>query len=443
MLNPLRPLRHRNFALVWSAALVSNVGTWMQTVAVGVLVTARTGHPAWTALVAAAGFLPGGLLSPLGGVLADRIDRRRLFLATTLGETGCAAGLTALSAGGHATPGLVTLVVFVGGCASALGFPAYQSITPDLVPVEDLGAAISLSSAQFNLGRVAGPALAGVAIATGGYAWAFGANAVSFGAVVVALLALRLPPQATDRSGGSVLARLAAGARATASNRPCRSAVVVISVVALTASPFIALVPAVALEALHGGAGATATLITAQGVGAVAGALALAPLVRVVGRRRLLLADLVVVSCALAAYGSAPDLASAAAAMVAVGAGYIGILAGCNTIIQLHAPAVLRGRVLGIYMTALGVLYPLGALAQGLVADLVGIRAVTIGGAAVLLVTAALALRRAVPAAVDHPPAAAAAPPPGAAGRLGPVAGGATLTLWPGRREAGPGSPRG
>lgn len=394
MLSSLRPLRHRNFALVWSAALVSNVGSWMQTVAVGVLVTARTGHPAWTALVAAAGFLPAGLLSPFGGVLADRVDRRRLFLVTTVGETSFAAALAVLAATGRPSAGTVTLLVLGGGCMAALGFPAYQAIMPDLVPREELGSAISLSSAQFNLGRVVGPAFAGVAIATGGYTWAFACNAASFAAVIGALLLLRLPMRARLATG-SVRARLAAGARATAREPTCRWAVLLISAVALTASPFIALVPAVALEALHGGAGTTAALITAQGVGAVAGALALTPLVRRFGRRRVLLVDLGAVCVALLAYSSAPDVVGAAAAMVVVGAAYIGVLAGLNTLIQLHAPADLRGRVLGLYMMALGILYPVGSLVQGAVADRVGIRAVTAGGAALLgLFVIAVVLRR-------------------------------------------------
>ncbi|MHB1928732.1 MAG: MFS transporter [Acidimicrobiales bacterium] len=409
MISSLQPLRHRNFALVWSAALVSNVGSWMQTVAVGVLVTARTGHPAWTALVAAAGFLPSGLLSPFGGVLADRVERRRLFLATTVGETAFAAVLAALAATGRPSAGAVTLLVLGGGCMAALGFPAYQAIMPDLVPRPELGAAISLSSAQFNLGRVVGPALAGIAIAAGGYTWAFGVNAASFGAVVVALLLLRLPPRASTASNGSVVARLAAGARATAADPACRWAVLLISVVALTASPFIALVPAVALEALHGGAPATSVLVTAQGVGAVAGALALTPLVHRFGRRRLLVVDIAAVCAALVAYGLAPDLPLAAGAMVLVGAGYIGVLAGCSTTIQLHAPPELRGRILGIYMMALGVFYPVGALAQGAIADRVGVRAVTVGGAALLGALLAAVIARRLPATIDQVPEGAGA----------------------------------
>src|SRR5580658_5791641 len=163
MLSALRPLQHRNFALIWWAALLSNVGSWMQTVAVGVFVTARTGRPGWTGLVAAAAFLPIGLLSPLGGVIADRLDRRIWLFATTTGETAFATCLTVLAATGRATPVTVTLLVFGGGAMAAVGFPAYQAMLPDLVPASELGAAISLGSAQYKMGRVIGPALAGFA----------------------------------------------------------------------------------------------------------------------------------------------------------------------------------------------------------------------------------------------------------------------------------------
>ena len=178
-LSSLRPLRRRDFALVWSAALVSNIGSWMQTVAVGVFVTARTGQAGWTGLVAAAAFLPMGVLSPVGGAMADRVDRRRWLLVTTIGETLFATALAVLAGTGHATPLNVTVVVFCGGTMTALGFPAYQAILPDLVAREELLGAISLSSAQYNLGRVVGPALAGLVLAAGSYTWAFALNAAS------------------------------------------------------------------------------------------------------------------------------------------------------------------------------------------------------------------------------------------------------------------------
>jgi DHA3 family macrolide efflux protein-like MFS transporter len=182
-------------------------------------------------------------------------------------------------------------------------------------------------------------------------------------------------------------------------------AVLLISAVALTASPFIALVPAVALKAFASKATGTSVLITAQGIGAVAGALALTPLVRRYGRRSVLVASMVAVCVFLCAYGLAPDLWLGAAALLLVGAAYIGVLAGCNTIVQLYAPASLRGRMLGIYMMALGILYPIGALTQGAIANVAGIRAVTVGGAIALLVLLATVLRRVIPADLEGHPA--------------------------------------
>ena len=394
MLSSLRPLRHRNFALIWSAALVSNIGSWMQTVAVGVLVTAKTGKAGWTGLVAAAAFLPIGLLSPVGGLMADRVDRRKWLFLTTVGETAFAAALTVLAVTGHASPGVVTVLVFGGGAMSAVGFPAYQAMLPSLVPPGELGSAISLSSAQFNLGRVIGPALAGVAIVAGGYGWAFGINAGSFFAVLVALLLVRLPVLQPSGEVESVLHRLREGLRATLRTPAARLAVTLISVVALTASPFIALIPAVALKAFHSKASGTSVLVTAQGVGAVLGALSLTPLADRFGRRAVLFADLIAVGVLLVLYAASPRLWVAAAVMLLVGAAYIGVLAGCNTIIQLSAPDALRGRMLGLYMMALGILYPVGAITQGWIANVAGIRAVTAAGGLLLLFVTLVGFRR-------------------------------------------------
>jgi MFS family permease len=385
-LSSFRPLRSRNFALVWSAALVSNVGSWMQTVALGFVITARTHNPLWTGLVAAAAVLPMGLLAPVGGALADRFDRRRWLITTTVAEAAFAAALAVLAAAGHPPPPVLVGVAFLGGVSAAVGFPTYQAMLPDLVPREDLLAAVSLSSAQFNLGRVIGPALAGVVLVVGSDAWAFAVNAASFGAVVVALLFVRLPaPRARTGPHEPMIRRMVAGARVAASEPGCRSAIILIAVVALIGSPFIGLVPAVAIDGLHRGAGATSALVTGQGIGAVAGALALAPLARAWGRRRMLVGALFAFPTAIVGYGLAPSLVTATVAIVVVGTCYIGVLTGLNTVVQLRAPEEARGRVLGLYMMALGTIYPIGLVVQGAVAGAVGIRDVT-AASGVLLV---------------------------------------------------------
>ena len=394
----LRPLRSRNFALIWSAALVSNLGSWTQTVALGVLVYTRTGAAGagWAGLVAAAGFVPIGLLAPVGGALADRLDRRKWLILTTLAEMVFAVVLAVLAGVHHDPPWALVLLSFLGGASGAIGFPAYQAMVPDLVPAEDLLGAVSLSSAQYNLGRVIGPAIAGLILLTQNYAIVFGVNAASFGAVVVALLLVRLPPPAPVTGDDSMFRRIAEGARAARAEPGCRSAIRAIGVVALLASPFIALVPAMAHVLRPPGwslAATTAVLITAQGVGAVAGALALPGLAVRFGRFAMLRAALVAVPVLLGGYALAPDLALAVPAFVAVGAAYIAVLSGLNTVVQLRAPTAARGRILSIYMMALGLLYPVGAVIQGRLAVVHGIRAVTAGGAVILfalVVTAAV-----------------------------------------------------
>ncbi len=392
----LRPLRSRNFALIWSAALVSNVGSWMQTVALGVLVFARTDKPAWTGLVAAAGFLPIGLLAPVGGAVADRVDRRRWLIVTTLAEMVFAGLLALLAAVGHDPPGALVLLAFLGGAASAVGFPAYQAMVPDLVPRNDLLGAVSLSSAQFNLGRVIGPALAGLALLTHDYALVFALNAASFAAVVGALAAVRLPRPVLSAGAEGLVTRIAEGGRAAWAEPGCRVAIGLIALVALLASPFIALVPAMAGAVRHSGFStpvATAMLVTAQGVGAVTGALALPSLAERFGRGRMLRAALIALPLLLVDYALAPAFWWSVAAFLGVGAGYIGVLSGLNTVVQLRAPANARGRVLSIYMMGLGVVYPIGAVLQGWIADATGVRTVTISGAALLMVAlAAIAL---------------------------------------------------
>ena len=427
-LSSLRPLGRRDFALVWSAALVSNIGSWMQTVAVGVLVTARTNQAGWTGLVAAAAFLPMGLLSPVGGAMADRVDRRRWLLLTTVGETSFATLLAVLAAAGHASSTAVTLVVLGGGIMTALGFPAYQAILPDLVAREDLLGAISLSSAQYNLGRVVGPALAGLVLALGSYTWAFALNAASFGAVMVALLLVRVPLQApaADADSTTLWARIATGIRAAAAEPGCRLAIATIALTALLLSPFIALIPAVAVKLFRSGETGTSVLVTAQGVGAVAGALLLAPVARRFGRRRVLVANLAAVAVTIVLYASTPSLGLAAVALAAVGAAYIGILSGLNTVVQLRAPTAYRARILSLYMVALGTVYPLGAVVQGFLGDRFGVRLVTAGGA-LLYLALVVAVRLARPGLVTAfddpvpPPKGAtvqSASPPAAAGTI-------------------------
>jgi len=396
---------------------------------VGALLISRTGQATWAVLVAAAAFLPIGLLSPVGGALADRVARRPVLIAGNVAEGAVAFGLAALVATGHEDPALLVGLVAVQGAASALTGPFQQAILPDLVPPAEFLPAIALNSAQWNLGRIAGPALAGAAIAAFGYPLAFDANAVSFLAVVAALAFVRLAPPA-GKGGDSLLASLRGGLAAARAEPGCWAAIWTIGVVALIASPFIALVPAMAERMAAGGLGtagatgaagiaahgravaaATGVLTTAQGIGAVAGAMALAGLAARFGAGRVLAASLAAFPLVLIVYGSAQSLWWAAAGLFAVGLVYIGVLSGLSAVVQVRAPAAYRGRVLSLYLVALGVAYPVGSLIQGPVADRIGIGWTTTGSA--LLLTLILGVLAVTRPAVRH---ALLGPPPARAG---------------------------
>jgi MFS family permease len=393
------PFRHRRFALLWAGAFVSNIGTWMETIGVGILVTTATGKAGWTGLVAAAGFVPTALLAPLGGALADRVSRRTLLLTTTAFQIAFAALLTFVAGLGDPSPGLVTLVVLGAGCANAVGFPAYQALLPDLVPREDVPGAVALSSAQWNLGRVIGPALAGLVIGLGGYELAFFLNTVSFFAVFAVVASFRLPGPAKTL-GMSILGSIREGARFVRGDAALRFVVGCMALNSLLAAPFIALIPAVALDVFHEEKLGTAVLVTAQGVGAVCMGLGLATLFGRFGTRRILLTVLFALPVALALYALAPTLPLAVVAIFGVGALYLGTLSSFTTVAQLRAPAELRGRVVSVLMMLIGALYPVGSVVQGAIADQIGLRATTTG-AAVLLAVVLLTWRVLRPRAAD------------------------------------------
>lgn len=387
----LAPFRRPDYARFWFGAFVSNIGTWMETVAVGILVTEQTGQAGWAGLVAAAAFVPSAFAGLVGGALADRIPRRRLLLVTTVVQMALAALLAVLAATGDAKPAVVTAIVFAAGCASALGFPSYQALLPDLVPADELAAAIALGSAQWNLGRVIGPALAGIVIGLGSYEWAFGINAVSFLAVIVAIAPLRLPPPSAE-GRLPIRAAVASGFRFVRADPGLRAVTGYLALNSVLAAPFIALVPAVALKVFDQEKVGTSVLVTAQGVGAVAMALVLGGLAHRLGLRNVVLAALAMLPFALVAYAVAPTLPLAAVAIFFVGAAYLGCLSGFNTVAQLRAPPALRGRVMSVNMMILGTLYPIGSVAQGAIADEMGLRATT--AIAALLLGAGVVLVR-------------------------------------------------
>jgi predicted MFS family arabinose efflux permease len=312
------------------------------------------------------------------------------LIATNLLELALAALLALLAWHAAPAPAALALILFAAGCVGALGFPAYQAILPDLVPREELLGAIALASAQWNLGRVVGPALAGAAIYAGGFAWAFALNALSFLAPVAALLAIHLPPP--TKTGQAIARQIVAGARFARDQPSVRAAIGAVALFSLLAGPFIALVAAMAITVLHAGPGGVAVLVTGQGLGAVTAACCLSGLADRCGRGRVLLGTMALLPPALILYALAPRLWLAVAGIALLGGLYLSLLSGLSTVVQLCTPPALRGRVLSLHAATLSTVYPIGAICQGTIADQLGLRTTTISAA--LLLAGVLAVAR-------------------------------------------------
>jgi MFS family permease len=379
------PLRHRSFALSLTSSFVSSTGTWMQTVALGIYLTQTTHNPLWLGLLTVAAWTPSIVGSPLGGVVADRFHRQHWIQANNVVMATTASVLAAAALTHHLSARLILVLAVIEGLASASSWSAWQSLLPDLVDRDEVLAAVSLSSAQFNLGRIVGPLLAAVALALGSVALCFAINAASFVFVVVAFAFVRTAPRPAPTAPLRPWGDLAQGARRAWAIKGCRFPILGIAAVALTVSPFIALVPAMAIQVLHVGKVGTSWLVTAQGVGAVIGAVTLPALARRTSRLHVLVGSLVTAALAEALYGLAPNMGLAMAALLVTGGAYLGVLTGLNTSVQLHAPTPERSRILSLYTLSLSLAYPLGALVQSAFARTYGVRAVTVVGASALL----------------------------------------------------------
>ncbi len=385
-----RALRHRDYALFWSAALVSQTGSWMQNLTVPFVVYRATGSEAWVGFASFCQYFPAFVLSPIGGLLADRLARRTVtLLSNVIGLAG--AGALALvwrdgSASPWTTVGLVTLV----GVATGLGLPAWQSLMPSLVPPALLQNAVTLNSAQFNAARAFGPALGGVVLARWGASTAFTVNAVSYFAVVGAVYATRAAtsrvpsPDAGGRREGP-LAQLRAGLGYARSHRGVLLSVALVACIASLGSPVIPFVTVFASEEFHVGRTAYGWLYACLGLGAVVAAILFAAVGERIRRSRQASIAAFGYCAALIGFGIAPWYWLGIVTMLGIGFGYLATVNALNTSIQLLVDDAYRGRCLALYAMAITGGFPLGAFVQGLIAGVIGVRATVVGAASVLL----------------------------------------------------------
>ena len=385
----LRALRHRNYQLFFAGQLISLIGTWMDQVAESWLVYRLTGSALLLGTVAFASQIPVFLLAPIGGALADRLDRRKILIctqSTMMLLTFMLAWLT-LSHRVHIWQ-VVTLAALTG-VVNAIDLPARQAFVVDMVSRADLVNAIALNSSMFNGARVVGPALAGIVVAAIGEGWCFFANGVSFIAVIAGLTMMKMdrPRLAIE---GSPPENILEGFKFVAQSTPVRALMVLLGLVSFTAMPYAVLMPLFADQILHGGAQALGLLMGCSGVGALCGALTLAMKRTLKG-----LSVWVAASCAgfgitLLAFSFSRALWLSAVLLVPAGFCMMIQMASSNTLIQSMVPDRLRGRVMSVYaMTFMG-MAPLGALLAGSLAHKLG-APMTVGiGGVVAIVGAGL-----------------------------------------------------
>jgi predicted MFS family arabinose efflux permease len=362
------PFRHRSFALLWGASLVSNVGSWMHDMAASWFMTTLDSTPIMVALVQSASTLPVCLLALPAGTLADRMDKRRLLIVVQVVMLALALALGLLAFAGRVGEPMLLGITFGMGLCTAVMSPTWQSIIPRLVPTQDLQPAVALHAVGVNISRAIGPAVGGFIIVAMGIAWPFMINAASFLAVIAALWLWRTTPAAPRRDQPSFLASMREGLAHAAQNQALKNTLVRSVLFYSFGSAYWALLPLIAREQLHGEASLFGVLTGCIGAGAVAGALLLPRLRHRYGLDRVLLMGILGTVASLTGFAvfHAPVLGMATALLA--GAAWIAGLSSLNVAAQLAVPDWVRARGMALYTTALYGCLALGSMLWGQVA---------------------------------------------------------------------------
>ena len=380
----LRALRHRNFQLFFAGQLVSLIGTWMQNVAQAWLVYRLTGSSALLGMVGFAGQIPVFLISPLGGLIADRHSRQRTVIATQTSAMILAFILAGLTLTGRVQVPHIFVLAALLGVVNAFDIPARQSFLVEMVGREDLINAIALNSSMFNGARIVGPAVAGILVAAIGEGWCFFANGVSYIAVIIGLIMIQVPPAAAPKKG-SAISHIAEGFRFATRTTPIRVLLLLLGLVSLTGMPYAVLMPVFAGQIFHSGARGLGILMGFSGAGALIGALALATRQRVTGLGRWVGVSTGVFGVSLILFSLSRSFWIAAALLVPVGLAMMTQMGASNTLIQTMTPDLLRGRVMSVYSMMFMGMAPLGALLAGVMADRLGAPFTVAAGGAVAI----------------------------------------------------------
>jgi predicted MFS family arabinose efflux permease len=359
-----KAFEYRDFRLLWFGACTSSIGTWMQTVAQNWLVLEITNSPFLLGLDSFLGQIPIFLFSLIGGVVADRMDRRRLLIGSQVVQMSCAFLLASLFAFGKVEVWHILSLSFVVGLAQAFGGPAYQALIPTLVAAKDLPNAIALNSIQFNLARVIGPMLGGVALTSLGAAWCFTFNGISFVAVIISLSLLPLRPLAAKTSA-TLVASLKEGFGFIQRQNAMAPLIVLAFLMTLLGIPLLVFLPVVVKDVFHMGPRIFTLMLCLSGAGAVAGALTVAAFGHIHRKGLMTLLTLVTLGALMTAFAMSTSLILSGVLLFIAGAALVSVFAMISSLVQLITPDEMRGRVMSVYNVAFRGGMPIGALISG------------------------------------------------------------------------------
>ncbi len=353
-----------NYRLLWFGACTSSIGTWMQQVAQSWLVFDMSKSPFMLGLDAFLGQLPIILFSLVGGVIADRMDRRRLLLASQYVQMSSAFLLTILIATGYIRVWHILALSFVVGTAQAFGGPAYQALVPSLVSKEDLPNAIALNSIQFNLARVVGPVLGGIALTNFGASWCFGLNGLSFIAVVISLLLLKIEFSPSTHTV-SILTSMKEGFGFIRNQGTMLGLIALAFCMTLFAFPMLTFFPVFAKDVFQGGPQVYTLLLSTSGVGSVVGALTVAALGNIKSKGLLALGGLAALGVCITGFSASRNLYLTCVLVFLCGAMIMVGFSMISSLVQLITANEMRGRVMSVYNVAFRGGMPIGSLTTG------------------------------------------------------------------------------
>jgi MFS family permease len=366
-------LRDRNFAPYLVGNLLSNTGMWFQTLAQAIVIYRLTDSAFLLGVISFAQYAAVFLLAPWTGSVADRFDRRRVVMIAQLGAAAVTAALTAVTALGLVTPGLLIAFALVLGASNAFSTPAMMAFVPSLVEKRHLSSALALNSVTFNAGRAIGPVLAAIVIETAGPTWAFGVNSLSYLALVVGLMLVRpLVPQARPASRPRLRDALALVRR----NKRLAALLYTIAAMNLATDPPITLGPVFMTDEFDRPDSLAGLLIGAFGAGAIAVAFTVAHRLR--GTRVTLATTLTLSGVGLAGFAASPTLGLALLCLFVMGIGYLATNTAATSRLQLDVEEDQRGRIMALWSIAFLGARPIGSLLDGAIASVAGVRVATV-----------------------------------------------------------------